>query len=281
MEDVTVPIGDSGALPATLFVRNTGLRGTGPLVLLSSATAVSRRFHRRFAQYLADSGAHAVMTYDYRGLNGELSRREAMNIRMADWALVDFPAAVAFLRNRYPDVPLAGLGHSFGGQAFGLSGTSDSFTRYMTLAAGSGYLGHMRDNRRLHIAMNWYLRPLAAVIGHVPRWAGLGEAIPYGAFNQWRRWCRDPDYFMGDESLPEKRRFADVLTPMMAVGFTDDPWATPRNVEALVGWYGRAQIRRHMISPEEAGGPIGHMGFFRRDHEDVLWPQIADWLVRH
>ena len=39
---------------------------------------------------------------------------------MSDWAALDVTAAVAWMRERYKDLPLSYVGHSFGGQALGL-----------------------------------------------------------------------------------------------------------------------------------------------------------------
>ncbi|MFZ1816163.1 MAG: alpha/beta hydrolase [Rhizobiaceae bacterium] len=271
---------DGLEIPATLFERIGGKPGDGPVVLISSATAVPRQAYRRFAQYLAEHGARAVMTYDYRGMGAPLPRGMNRKVRMADWATRDMPAAVKFLARRFPDFPIAGLGHSFGGQALGLSGTSDRFIRYMTLAAGSGFLGHTREREKLSRTMNMIGFPIAATLGLLPGWAGMGKDIPFGAFNQWRRWCNSPDYFMNDPDVPETSRFADVHTPMMAVGFDDDPWATRESTEALVSWYASASPKIRWFTVEERKIPVGHFGFFRPDHQDTLWPQVADWLVR-
>jgi len=280
MEEIRIPTEDGFDLPATLFESNAGVRGEGPVVLISSATAVPRRFYRHFAQYLADNGACAVMTWDYRGMNGELKGKARREVRMSDWALRDLPAAVKTLQRRYPYAGLAGLGHSFGGQALGLSGTADRFRRYMTLAAGSGYLALTREEAKLRFTMNWIGYPIASLLGYLPAWAGMGEGLPFGAFNQWRKWCNTPDYFMSDPDIPETSRFADVRIPMVAVGFHDDPWATRESVEALMAWYARAEIRLRWFTPEEAGGPVGHFGFFRQAHRETLWPPIADWLTQ-
>ena len=283
MEQITIPTQDGHDLPATLFENNSGAQGSGPVILISSATAVPRKIYRRFAQYLADNGARAVLTYDYRGMTDFTSgphRKRRRHLRMSDWAIHDLPAAVKVLTRRYPDHKLAGLGHSFGGQALGLSGVSDRFVRYMTIAAGSGYLADTKDPTRLWLTMNLFGYPLAWALGYLPRWACMGEDIPFGAFNQWRRWCNSPDYFMSDPALPQTSQFAEVTIPMVSVGFEDDPWATRINVEALMSWYANVDIKLKWFTPQEAGGPIGHFGFFKPEHADILWPQIADWLVR-
>ncbi|MFX7816485.1 alpha/beta fold hydrolase, partial [Acinetobacter baumannii] len=82
-----------------------------------------------FASYLAHRGC-AVLTYDYRGIGD--SRQPAMvgynqpkslvgfKASMSDWAAQDVTAAVRWRRERYHGLPLAYVGHSFGGQALGL-----------------------------------------------------------------------------------------------------------------------------------------------------------------
>ncbi|GIL00791.1 MAG: alpha/beta hydrolase [Alphaproteobacteria bacterium] len=279
MEEIQFATEDGHDLPASLFESNSGRIGEGPVVLISSATATPRRFYRHFAQYLADNGARAVMTYDYRGMTGRPKGKR--RLRMADWAVKDLPAAARELRRRYPDTPLAGLGHSFGGQALGLSGVADRFSRYMTLAAGSGYLGYTREATKLWFTMNVIGYPLAALLGHLPAWAGMGESIPFGAFNQWRRWCNSPDYFMSDPTVPETARFAEVRIAMVAVGFHDDPWATLESTRALMEWYSHADIKLKWFTEQDAHGPVGHFGFFRPEHKETLWPQIADWLTQY
>lgn len=280
MEDIQFATEDGYDLPATLFESNAGRPAGGPVILISSATAVPRRAYRHFAQYLADNGARAVMTYDYRGMNGRVSNLGLRRMRMSDWATRDMPAAVRELRRRYRDAPMAGLGHSFGGQALGLSGCANHFARYMTLAAGSGYLPALKEPTRNWISLNLIGYPLAAALGYLPRWAGLGADIPFGVFDQWRRWCNRPDYFMSDPEVPESERFEQVRLTMVAVGFEDDPLATLEATRALMGWYSRADIKLKWFTREDAHGPIGHFGFFRPDHRETLWPQVADWLTQ-
>ena len=280
MEEIEIQTEDGLTIEGTLFECVAGGHGTGPAILISSATAVPRKVYRRFAQYLADHGASAVLTYDYRGIGKPLPRSMNRKVRMADWATMDMPAALKALKRHKPDSALAGLGHSFGGQALGLSGLAPRFLRYMTIAAGSGYLGLTRERDKLSRNMNLIGLPVAATLGKLPGWAGMGKDIPFGAFNQWRKWCNSPDYFMSDNEVPQRERFAEVSIPIMAVGFDDDPWATRESTNALVSWYENAPVKTRWYSSEECGAPVGHFGFFRENHRETLWPQVADWLVR-
>jgi predicted alpha/beta hydrolase len=52
-------------------------------------------------------------------------------------------------------------------------------------------------------------------------------------------------------------------------------------VEALMGWYSRADVRLRWFTMEDTHDrPVGHFGFFRIEHKQTLWPQISDWLIR-
>jgi predicted alpha/beta hydrolase len=53
---------DGFPLSGTLFEGG----GNGPLVLISSATAVLQRLYFGFAAHLVEQGARGVLTYDYR-----------------------------------------------------------------------------------------------------------------------------------------------------------------------------------------------------------------------
>jgi predicted alpha/beta hydrolase len=44
--------------------------------------------------------------------------------------------------------------------------------------------------------------------------------------------------------------------------------------------YHRAPTEIRWLSPEEAGGPIGHLGFFRSQFRDTLWQPAIEWLLQ-
>ena len=117
IDDISFPAVDGYGLGATLFLPRGAKRHA---VLINSATAVPRKIYKGFAGYLARRGC-AVLTYDYRGI-GDSRPRSLVGFKasMSDWAALDVTAAVAWMRERYHDLPLSYVGHSFGGQALGL-----------------------------------------------------------------------------------------------------------------------------------------------------------------
>jgi predicted alpha/beta hydrolase len=274
--DITFPASDGFPLAGTLFQGG----GDKPLVLISSATAVPRGFYAAFAEALVRAGARAALVYDYRGTGGSaLPRGWRGRIGMKDWALLDLPAAAAALDEVAPAHRMVGVGQSYGGQALGLCGISGRFTRYGMVATMSGYFKGLND-RTAWLRMNGIGIPVSLAFGHTPRWLGIGEPIPGTVFRDWARWCRMPDYFFDDPALPETGRYANVRTPILAFGLTDDRWGTPRAVAALMRHYGSAPVELRWLSPQDARGyAIGHLGFFRSRFAETLWPQLIAWLL--
>lgn len=256
-------------------------QGSGPVVLVSSAAAVRQDFYRPFAEALCAAGARAALTYDYRGV-GASSAPEGWTDRlsMKDWGAQDMAAAARSLVERFPGHPLAGIGQSFGGSLFGLSGVDHLFVRYAMIASGDGYLPNTDEPLKLFLRMTLLGLPIATVLGHMPGWLGLGETVPASIFRDWARWCRRKGYMFEDRAVPEAVRFAQVRTPLLAVGIADDRWSTPRAVNALLDRMPNARQSQIWLNPAEAGcASIGHLGFFKPKFAATLWQPVIHWLL--
>lgn len=273
--DIRFDAQDGFTLEGTLFEGG----GAGPLLLISSATAVPRGLYAGFASAAVAAGARAALVYDYRGTGGSVAPAGwRTRIGMKDWALLDFPAAAGALDAVATGHPMVGVGQSYGGQALGLCGISDRFERYGMVATMSGYFGGLNDR-----AAKWRMLgigvPVSLLSSRTPKWLGIGEPIPGTVFRDWARWCSKPDYFFDDPAFAETARYGDVRTPILALGMDDDHWGTRRAVAALMRHYSNASIEERWISPEEGGSPIGHLGFFRSRFAATLWPDLIGWLV--
>jgi predicted alpha/beta hydrolase len=254
--------------------------GDGPLALISAATAVKRGFYQKFAESLVSRhGFRAALTYDYRGTGGSVSRQfNPRHISMADWGMKDFPAALARLERVAPGHRVVGIGQSYGGQALGLGNVSERFERYLMVATISGYWRNLGGGLKLYALMNLVANPVASVVGRVPSGMGLGSGLPGGVFSDWTRWCRKPDYFFSEPRFDAKSLFAAVKTPILAIGAADDPWGTPAARDAIMRHFVNAPVETRWLDPETAGGPIGHLDFFRSRFSDTLWPEPIAWL---
>lgn len=263
-------------------LHGTLMRGSGdrPLALISSAAAVPRGFYARFAEHLVASHRfRAALTYDYRGVAASQAPKSWKRPPlMRDWAHFDMPAALHRLEMEAPGHPVVGVGQSFGGQVLALGGRSERFSRYLMVATMTGYWGNTKPRLRVFSQMNLVGVPLAVVLGKVPGRIGLGQTLPGSIFREWARWGRHPEYFFADPTMDAARRFGEVETPILAIGLTDDPWGTPKAQHALLKYYHRAPTEIRWLSPENAGGTVGHLGFFRSAFRETLWNPAIDWL---
>ena len=288
IDDIALPATDGYLLGASLFLPRGAKRHA---VLINSATAVPRKVYRGFAGYLARRGC-SVLTYDYRGTGdsrqkslvgyNQLKSLTGFKASMADWAALDMTAAVAWMRERYKNLPLAYVGHSFGGQALGLLGNNTEVSRALLIAAQAGYwkLIASPERYRVYAMMNFLGLPLTRLLGYAPGWGGVGMDLPKGVFEQWTKWVMSPRYLFDDGTLSTALgHFGNYKGAMRALCLTDDPWATRPAVELLCSGFTAIKPDILSITPADAGATkIGHLGFFRPEHRDTLWRGAAEWL---
>ncbi len=278
-QPLTVQTSDGRVLGGWLLEAMTA-RGA---LCINGATGFRREFYLKFAGYCAERGYHALV-YDYRGIG--VSARSPLateSARMSEWGRLDMPAALDSLAHRYPQLPLATLGHSVGGQLIGCMPNQARARAHVMIATSTGYWRRQRAPFRYQALLFWklYGPVMLRRLGYVPRgviWSG--EPLPRGVFLQWRRWCLSPALLGSglDEDMSDAG-FAAVRGPLLSWGFTDDPIATPAAVEALLKSYARASIDRRWTSPRDVGvRTIGHHGFFGERHRDSLWRAALDWI---
>jgi len=287
IDDISFPATDGYSLGATLFLPLGARRHA---VLINSATAVPRGVYRGFAGYLARRGC-AVLTYDYRGTGGSrqmslvgYNRPKSLvgfKASMSDWAALDVTAGVAWMRERYKALPLAYVGHSFGGQALGLLANNSEISRALLVASQATYwkLIAAPERYRIYALLNFIGRPLTRLMGYTPGWTGAGQDLPKGVFDQGLGWMMNKRYLFDDPDLGALQNFPNYKGAMRALCMADDPWATRPAVELLCSGFTSITPEILSITPADAGASkIGHFGFFRSEHRDTLWRGAAEWL---
>jgi predicted alpha/beta hydrolase len=286
-DDITFPAKDGYSLGGTLFLPRGAKRHA---VLINSATAVPRQVYRSFAGYLARRGS-AVLTYDYRGTGD--SRQKSLvgynqskslagfQASMADWAALDATVAVTWMRERYANLPLGYVGHSFGGQALGLLPNNTEISRALLVASQAGYWKLMTspERYRVYALLNFVGVPLTRLLGYAPGRMGLGLDLPKGVFLQWVRWVMSKRYMFDDPTLEALANFPNYRGALRALCISDDPWATRPAVDLLCSGFTSIAPEIDTITPNDIGvARIGHFGFFRSQHRDTLWRGAAEWL---
>ena len=241
-----------------------------------------RRFYDRYARWLTQEG-YAVLSFDYRGIGGSRQGRlDRDPARMREWGQFDLPAALERLAAELPGKPLALIGHSVGGQMLGVMPNHARLKAAVMVASGIGYWRGMPRAFGLYCwALMRGLAPLfRRVLGYLPSSKiGWGEDLPAGVAREWFEWCMRADYFEELRGATPPAHFDDVRLPVLNLAFSDDPIATPANVEGLLRFYPNARLQRRRITPAEFGRrSIGHLQFFGRRMPESLWRLPLDWL---
>lgn len=251
--------------------------------VIHAATAVPTGLYDAFASYLTGRG-FAVLSYAYRGTGqpGEAARHPGARVR--DWALGDAPAATAELARLFPGLPLVAVGHSLGGQTLVLGSGGGRLRAQAIVASHLAVTAKIPDpgeRRQVAMLLDEALPMLADQHGYVPgALSGLGEDLPVGAAREWGAWSRLPNYFYDVPELRARARAAELSGPVLAIGVSDDPWATPEQLTALLAPATGAELTRWTVTPADAAVPsVGHFGYFRRRVGAVAWPELADWLI--
>jgi predicted alpha/beta hydrolase len=271
---------DGRSLAAHWFAPTGAARGA---VVINGATGFPQTFYFKLSQYCAERG-YGALIYDYRGMNFSAPKDLASETaRMSDWGLLDMPAALDAAVERAQGLPVATLGHSIGGQFLGLLRNHEKARVHVQIATSVGYWRWEAAPFRYLAWWFWRVHgPLMlALKGYVPSgggWAGL--PLPRGVYEEWRRWCLRPEHFGPDlATYLSGHVFDEIRAPVLSLGFTDDPIATRRTVEAINRFFPNAQRESRWYSPADAGvARLGHEGFFSSRHRDTLWRPVVDWL---
>jgi predicted alpha/beta hydrolase len=258
-------------------------------LLIAPAMGVEQRYYAEFAKWMAAQG-YLVLSFDYRGMGASRPDTLKHSLRGLDadirtWAERDAAAALDELARQLGDAakPIHWLGHSLGGQILGLLPNRERVGRAVTVGSGSGYWRENSVGLRRYVWWLWYvIVPLALPLcGYFPgrRLRKVGD-LPRGVMAQWRRWCLDRDYMMGEGGAALRTQYAALKLPMLSLSFTDDEFMSRRNVESLHGFYTGAAPELRRIAPQDIGERrIGHFGFFRHRFQANLWPQVARFLA--
>jgi predicted alpha/beta hydrolase len=274
---VEFPARDGYRLAGTLFLPEGTPRAA---VAIHAATGVPQQYYARFAAYLATHGL-SVLTFDYRGIGA--SRRGGLRgfpARMRDWADLDGGGALDHLRRFMPGRRPLAVGHSFGGNGFGVISGVEHYAAALFVGVQSGYWRHWSGAGRagMWLLTHLLLPGVSPAVGYFPaRLLGQGEDLPAGVALEWASWCRHPEYAAGALGADGYARFAGTIR---SYWITDDRYAPRPAAEAALRLFPSARAELRPVSPADVGvRRIGHFGFFREQFRDSLWREAADWLL--
>ncbi|CUH42438.1 alpha/beta hydrolase family protein [Ruegeria atlantica] len=273
-EDFTFSAGEA-ELSARLYMP---VSAPDVAVVVHAATGVPRDYYQHFARWLVEEQGMACLTYDYRDFGHSLrGRLRDSQATMADWALINMPAARAEMRRRFPAAQQWSIGHSVGGMLGPIQPDIEQIDRMICVCSGLVTVSDHPWPYRALATMFWYAHPplLVKALGYLPGKAlGFGSDLPARVYWQWRKWCTAELSYVPDigKSLPDAL-WAASETPVDLFTMDDDQVVPPNAVWRLADLYG-PKARRHQLSPKDFGlAEVGHIGAFARRNA-AIWPRL-------
>lgn len=280
-ENIQIKCADGFKLAATVYKPAT----IKAAVMIAPATGIKRGFYHSFATFLAEKG-YGVLTYENRGIgnsvNGSINQG---NPSLIAWGEQDMPAVLEELKRIFPQQVYHLVGHSAGGQLFGLMSNHSDIRSMFNFACSSGSIRNMRFAYKckaifflnLFIPINNLLFGKSNV-----QWLGMGEPLPKAVGSQWRDWCNGQGYIATDFGKRVKRHFYDeIKIPSYWVHAVDDDIANYENVKDMIRVYPKLEASILSLEPSKLGyKEIGHMKFFSSKYKE-LWVYALNWLDKY
>ncbi|MEO1450652.1 MAG: alpha/beta fold hydrolase, partial [Bacteroidota bacterium] len=192
-EAVQIPCADGVVLQGKLLIPDQ----PRAVVQFNAGTAAKKEFYQSFLTYLAENGFLCCL-WDYRG-SGETGPQQlkGCDYTFRDYGTKDMPAVKAFLRKRFPDLPLLLVGHSAGGQQAGMMPDMEGIRGMIGIAVSTGYAPGMPFGYRLQALFFFHLfSPVSIALADyvAAKRFGIMEDLPRNVVREWRDWCSKPDY---------------------------------------------------------------------------------------
>lgn len=280
-ENISIRCADGVVLGGLLLIPKSPIQG---IIQFNNGTAVKKEYYLPFLRYMCQNG-YICCLWDYRGSGS--SRPDTLKncaYRFRDYGIQDIPAINHYLVERFPTYPLIMVGHSTGGQQIGFSENLSRIDGLVAIAVSTGYMRHMPFRYRLRSYFFFYLfTPLSiGYYGYLrAKKFGFMEDLPKDVVREWRDWCGKPAYFFDPKFYGQTvpiGTFERYNFPVHVFSTNDDPISNRHSVAMF--WKhikSTKPIVFHTITPAEYGvKEIAHLGFFRKEHEKQLWPNILN-----
>ncbi len=257
------------------------------VVVINPATAVKAAYYHRYAKFLVANGM-SVLTYDYRGIGGSRlgSLRSIGKTSKLDWGRFDCDAALRWVRDNYPDIPVHVVAHSIGGLLIGLAKNNIHIGRCLTVGAQYAYWRDYEQRERFVMWLRWhFLMPvLTTLLGYFPGKAlGWHEDLPAAAAYEWafRPATLEASYRKAHKFGANALTHFDRMTgDILAIGISDDPFGTRAAIDRLLAYFSNSRRVHVRITPASIGeDKIGHFAFFHDRFKTTLWEKSLEWLI--
>jgi len=254
------------------------------VVLFMPAMGVSADYYEPLSAEFARRGA-ALVSADLRGV-GKSSVRASRRMQFGYYDMVqyDWPAYVAAVKKRFPDILFLLGGHSLGGQlsALFVSTNPGVVDGLLLIAASSVYFkGWNFPHDWGVLASTRLIRGLAEILGYFPgKRLGFGGTESLKVVRDWSRQARTGRYQLDGSPHDFEALLKQVELPVLAVSFADDYFAPKKAVKNLCDKMSSARLSHWHIQPLDLGlDELGHFKWVR--NASPLVERIHEWISRN
>ncbi|SRX76016.1 alpha/beta hydrolase family protein [Aequorivita antarctica] len=253
------------------------------LLIICSATGVKQEFYHEISKFIHQEGTTAI-TFDYSGIGYSLKTNiKKVKSSLSDWGTNDLTAVINYSVKIYPNLPIAILGHSIGGQLIGLTKASLLAHKIILVCAQNGFWGNWSGISRVKMWTNWnILVPiLIKIFGYLPsKKFSRMEDLPKYVADEWKDWCNNRNYlfaFIDNERLFFRKIKCEIISYSVAF----DKYAPQKSIDKLIERYSNANIKRVQIYPENLNfDKIGHFGLFQQKSKYTFWDKLRQEVQR-
>lgn len=282
-EFTELPCRAADGATSTLAVHEPGnLTEDVPVLLMTPAMALTGRFYRPLAEPMAAAGLRLV-TMDLRG-HGTSSLRPDRDTDFGYRELLelDWPAAIATVRERYPRAPVFLLGHSLGGQVSVLYAGANpgSVAGVITVATGSiWWRAFPRPRRYVFLLGTQFITAAGTVLGSYP-----GHRLGFGGHEartlvaDWAHQARTGKYRAKGSATDYEAALDGMREPALLISLAGDDFAPASAADHLAGKLPPDRVTRlHLDDAVYRDSRNAHFGWVKRPGPIVA--AIADWLA--
>lgn len=251
------------------------------IIIINSATAVSRNLYNNYANFLAENGFD-VLTYDYRGIaDSKPENLRGFKATFTDWGQKDFTAILNYVKNNFSGHTILVLGHSIGGTIIGMSKDCASVAGIINIGAQTSYYKDWGKNKfQLYALWHIVFPMLTSIWGYFPgKIFTTTEDIPKGVIKQWNARKKNPNMIAQLTKEGHQLYYKQYQGKLLTLAIADDPIGTQKAIRRVYDLFTNAYKEIEHISAENLGvDKIGHFGFFSRKLKDTLWHRTVKWF---
>jgi predicted alpha/beta hydrolase len=249
------------------------------VAIFATGIGISYLRYTRLFHYLHSHGV-TILGFDYRGIgvNAYPSTRHLKNANPGaeEWCVRDLSAAVDYMLDRLSVDKLVGIGHSFGGTAFGFIDNPDAISSLIFVSSSSGYLGYYSglDHLKKSLYMGLFVPAMVTLKGYLPARSYRGRfALPGKFALQWASWCFSPDYIKASQ---HGSSFSNLKVPLSTFAFHDDSIANEQATKALADLFDGCIVDTTFFSD----GEYGHNAIFSSPRKEEVWTFLLKRISR-